>query len=57
MTATQAYLKTLLEDVIEKCGLDLELESISSLDMEVVLVLQALMMKGMEKQGSTVRSH
>lgn len=48
MTSTStAYLKTLLDDIIEKYGLDLELESTSSVDTEVVLVLQALMQRRM----------
>ena len=45
MTTSGGYLKTLLEDVIEKYGLDIELESVSNVESEVVMVLQSLMLR------------
>lgn len=45
MSTSTAYLKTLLEAVIETYGLDIELESISNVDSEVVMVLQSLLLR------------
>jgi hypothetical protein len=47
VSTSAAYLKTLLESVIEKYGLDIELESVSNVESEVVMVLQSLMLREM----------